>query len=53
MANIDTGIGGGVSSGFIGGGIGSGCIGGGGGSRVHTGSFHKYHDDGLQQAVFI
>ena len=20
---------------------------------VHTGSFHKYHDDGLQQAVFI
>ena len=34
MANIDTGIGGGVSSGFIGGGIGSGCIGGGGGSRV-------------------
>ena len=22
-------------------------------SPVHTGSFHKYHDDGLQQAVFI
>ena len=21
--------------------------------RVHTGSFHKYDDDGLQQAVFI
>ena len=20
---------------------------------LHTGSFHKYHDDGLQQAVFI
>ena len=22
-------------------------------SAGHTGSFHKYHDDGLQQAVFI